>query len=432
MSDWQLLSAYNQGDEGAFASLVKKYLPMVYSAAVRQVGDPHLAEEIAQSVFILLSRKAKSLSASVSLCGWLLRATRFIAKDALKMLHRRRQKEQELSVNLKIDQNLQPAWTSIAPLLDEALLALSASEQESVLARFFEGRNFKEIGERQAISENAAQKRLSRSVEKMKHFFERRGVRAAGAIIPAMLAANFAQSAEVRMVEAAIQAAHAAAQGKVIGGNSLLLADRVARLLAWRHVAGVGFQFVLPVLLVLGGGLAVWSEMRLAPPAGAAFQVSDARIETLGRAWSQVVLRVASLFQKFPQPPVPTDPRHASYLADYNFVIAETVRISTKLDALLQPADERIVLAQFLTVELGETLDLSARQKAAVFALLKDGLARGATILEGMKAVAQAKRDFSIAIKAQLSRRQQTRFDRTYGKDARGLFAFLSAATMGK
>ena len=104
MSDGQLLSAYNQGDEGAFESLVQKCLPMVYSAAVRQVSDPHLAEEIAQSVFILLSRKAKSLSASVSLCGWLLRATRFVAKDALKLLHRRRQKEQELSVNLKIDQ----------------------------------------------------------------------------------------------------------------------------------------------------------------------------------------------------------------------------------------------------------------------------------------------------------------------------------------
>ena len=53
MSDWQLLSAYNQGDEGAFESLVQKRLPMVYSAAVQHVGDPHLAEEIAQSVFIL-------------------------------------------------------------------------------------------------------------------------------------------------------------------------------------------------------------------------------------------------------------------------------------------------------------------------------------------------------------------------------------------
>src|SRR5258708_21172951 len=138
MSDWQLLSAYNQGDEGAFESLVKKYLPMVYSAAVRQVSDPHLAEEIAQSVFILLSRKAKNLSASVSLCGWLLRATRFVARDALKMLHRRRQKEQELSVNLKIGQNFQPAWTSIAPCLDYALLPLSASAQDHDTPPLFE------------------------------------------------------------------------------------------------------------------------------------------------------------------------------------------------------------------------------------------------------------------------------------------------------
>src|SRR4051794_12248054 len=62
LDDHQLLDAYAEGDEQAFEILVEKYFRMVYTVAARQTGDWHLAEEIAQSVFLILSRKARGFS----------------------------------------------------------------------------------------------------------------------------------------------------------------------------------------------------------------------------------------------------------------------------------------------------------------------------------------------------------------------------------
>src|SRR5579864_4649777 len=72
-NDHQLLSAYVEGDERAFEALVEKYFRMVYTVAARRTGDWHLAEEIVQSVFLILSQKARGFSHGSSVPGWLIR-----------------------------------------------------------------------------------------------------------------------------------------------------------------------------------------------------------------------------------------------------------------------------------------------------------------------------------------------------------------------
>jgi len=81
--------------ETAFATLVEWHIHHVHSAAMRQVGDVHLAEEITQSVFIVLAQKAGKLGPNTILPAWLYRATQFAAINALRAQRRRQIREQE-------------------------------------------------------------------------------------------------------------------------------------------------------------------------------------------------------------------------------------------------------------------------------------------------------------------------------------------------
>src|ERR1017187_1341172 len=95
MDDWELLQLFAKNrSETAFAELVRRHLNWVYSLARRHVGDAHLAEDVAQSVFVLLARKAASLRRGTVLSGWLFRTTRYVASCAMRTEYRRKAREQ--------------------------------------------------------------------------------------------------------------------------------------------------------------------------------------------------------------------------------------------------------------------------------------------------------------------------------------------------
>jgi len=123
--DMALVREFADGrSEPAFETLVSRYINLVHSAALRQVGDAHLAQEITQVVFIILARKARSLGPHTILSAWLYRATRYVAADSLKIQRRRQHYEQEAYMRSLVNEPPADTWAQLAPLLDEAMGAL--------------------------------------------------------------------------------------------------------------------------------------------------------------------------------------------------------------------------------------------------------------------------------------------------------------------
>jgi len=195
ISDAQLLRRYvENGDEAAFRDLVVRHTDLLYSAALRQVSSPDLAADLAQSVFIDLARKARELlqtqAGDASLLGWLYRSTRFAALKHLRDDRRRQAHERQVMDHLEPAAEDQIDWERVQPLLDEAMSDLGEEDRQALLLRFFKNHDFRAIGELLGVSDDTAQKRVSRALDKLRALFARRGMTATAAALSAALSAN--------------------------------------------------------------------------------------------------------------------------------------------------------------------------------------------------------------------------------------------------
>jgi RNA polymerase sigma factor (sigma-70 family) len=221
-SDLDLLRQFAREDsQEAFREIVRRHLNLVYSAALRQVHSPQLAEEVAQSVFADLARDARKLKPDTILTAWLYTVARRTAIDAL-----RRESRRQLREHVAMEMNAMNAtaddWAQIAPLLDDAMAALEETDRAAILLRYFENKSLREVGESLAISDDAAQKRVSRAVDSLRAFFTKEKLTVGAAAVTALISANAVQSAPVGLT-ATISAALA---GTAVQTSTLMVTTK--------------------------------------------------------------------------------------------------------------------------------------------------------------------------------------------------------------
>ncbi len=201
-SDVQLLCEYAaHGNEAAFREIVVRHTDMVYSSALRQATSPDLARDVAQSVFTDLARKAqplaKSMDENASILGWLFRSTRFAALNQLRDDRRRQARERQVMEHFDPAPETAPEWDRVRPVLDEAMADLNDEDREAVLLRFFKNRDFRAIGQSLGVSDDAAQKRVSRALDRLRTHLASRGVTTTAVALSTALTVNAVQAAPV-------------------------------------------------------------------------------------------------------------------------------------------------------------------------------------------------------------------------------------------
>ena len=236
-----------EGEEAAFRAVVAGHLPMVLAVAQRRLGEhAHLASDVAQAVFTRLARVAKGLPPDMSVAAWLHRQAVRLAIDTVRKETRRRSRETTAALlNAPDISPAPPPWEHLAPLLDEALDRLSASDRAALVLRYLEDRDFAEVGKALGSTPEAARKRIARGLEKLRSLLAQRGVTLSISALAALLLANKSGAASAGLMaticNTALSSSSAGWKGSIL--LNLLRSNLTA--------VGAGAAFILVVALQL-------------------------------------------------------------------------------------------------------------------------------------------------------------------------------------
>jgi RNA polymerase sigma factor (sigma-70 family) len=215
--DFQLLNQYLRSrDEAAFRSLVERHAPLVRGVALRRTRDPELADEITNSVFVLLARKAGSVRGSLR--GWLYNTSFLESGNALRKdrLYQRKMEELRRQPHHAGAEGGEVAWDEVSLRLDEAMSLLESSSRDLLLMRFYERKSLKEIARALGKSEEASRKLISRSLERLSGRLRNKGLLTSTTGLAALLSA---QNLCVPAASASVIAAHAISVASLAGNS---------------------------------------------------------------------------------------------------------------------------------------------------------------------------------------------------------------------
>jgi uncharacterized protein (TIGR03435 family) len=259
VSDWELLERFVQSaSEPAFAALVERHLPVVYSVAWRQTADAQQAQDITQAVFIILARRAATLKRRVVLSGWLYQTARLTAANWQRAQASRLRREQQAFMQSQLTSNeADTVWGELSPQLEPAMARLAARDRDALVLRYFQNRSMADVGAALGWSENTAQKRVGRALEKLRKFFANQGIALSASTLAASLGTKGIHAVPSGM--AAKISAVVTTNGAAASTSALTLAKGAVKIMAWTKTKAALVAGAV-ILLAAGTTTIVWTK----------------------------------------------------------------------------------------------------------------------------------------------------------------------------
>jgi RNA polymerase sigma factor (sigma-70 family) len=164
----------------AFEELVRRHVDWIYATARRQVGDSN-APDVTQAVFVVLAQKAAPAARQPALAPWLFGVLRFTCLRCRRDETRRQRHERAATEQRAMTTGGGDAaeHEQLLATLDQLVGKLRERDRRPVVMRFYQRSSFAEIGRALGVSEEAARKRVTRGVDRLRSMFAARGVSAA-------------------------------------------------------------------------------------------------------------------------------------------------------------------------------------------------------------------------------------------------------------
>lgn len=175
-TDRHLLDRFrDEGDEVAFAELVRRYGPVVWGVCRRRLANTHDAEDAFQATFLVLVRRANRLGADVPLGPWLYRVAVMTTRNMARGNRRRAVVSGPMDHEVP-ELGVEPAIERLD--LDAALLALPERYRAAVVLCHMQGMTRREAATQLGCPEGTLSARLSRALARLRARLGGRGAAA--------------------------------------------------------------------------------------------------------------------------------------------------------------------------------------------------------------------------------------------------------------
>lgn len=176
-SDTELIGRASEGDQRALEVLYDRYSRVVYSFALRILGDPQLAEELLQEVFFRAWQQGSAFRASRgTFITWLLSITHNMAIDEVRKRRRRPQKadsEDPQAVLAGVEDTgasvEDQVWLgALRSTISEAMATLPQAQRDAIELAYFRGLTQREIAEELGEPLGTIKTRMRLGIQKLR------------------------------------------------------------------------------------------------------------------------------------------------------------------------------------------------------------------------------------------------------------------------